>query len=68
MSIHRFSHRTILNPDNKPTAMVIRYGAFGDLVQAMSLVHQLKKDGYHVTVMCQHPGSDIVTSIPPSIA
>ena len=64
MSVHKFSHRVEKNPENKPTAMVIRYGAFGDLVQAMSVVNQLKADGYHVTLMCQFPGSEIVTNDP----
>jgi ADP-heptose:LPS heptosyltransferase len=64
VSVHRYSHRTVLNPAKLPTAAVIRYGAFGDTVQAMSLVTQLKKDGYHVTFICQYPGSDLVTSDP----
>lgn len=64
MSTHRFSHRFALNPANRPTAAVVRYGAFGDTVQAISLTTQLKKDGYHVTFICQYPGSELVTHDP----
>jgi ADP-heptose:LPS heptosyltransferase len=64
VSLHRFSHRNVLNPNNLPTAAVVRYGAFGDTVQAMSVVTQLKKDGYHVTFICQHPGSELVMHDP----
>jgi len=64
VSIHKFSHKTVLNPENKPTACVIRYGAFGDVVQAMSIVNQLKAEGYHLTFMCQFPGSEVVMNDP----
>lgn len=64
MSVHRFSHKTVLNPQNLPTAALVRYGAYGDLVQSMSLVAQLKKDGYHVTLICQYPGAELVRHDP----
>src|SRR5216684_833086 len=64
MSIHKFSHKVVLNPAGLPTAAVVRYGAYGDLVQAMSLVTQLKKDGYHTTLICQYPGSELVRHDP----
>lgn len=64
MSTHRFSHRADPNPKKLPTACVVRYGAFGDLVQTMSIVTRLKKDGYHVTLICQHPGGEIVIHDP----
>jgi ADP-heptose:LPS heptosyltransferase len=64
MSIHRHSHKTVLNPDKLPTVAVVRYGAYGDLVQAMSIVAQLKKDGYYTTLICQHPGSELVRHDP----
>jgi ADP-heptose:LPS heptosyltransferase len=34
------------------------------LIQAMSLVNQLKKDGYHVTVIAQHPGTELIKHDP----
>jgi len=64
VSTHRFSHRTPVNPEGKPTVCLVRLGAFGDLVQAMSLVAQLKKDGYHVTLISQAPGGAIVEHDP----
>jgi len=64
MSTHRFSWKDKKNPQGLPTACVVRYGAFGDVVQAASLLAQLKKDGYHVTFMTQHPSHEIVTHDP----
>lgn len=64
MSTQKFSHKKVLNPDGLPTAALVRYGAIGDLVQAMSVVKGLKDTGYHVTLICQHPASDLVTSDP----
>lgn len=64
MSKHLFSHKKKLNPEGLKTACVIRYGAIGDLVQAMSLVTQLKRDGYHVTLVAQHPGTEAVKHDP----
>lgn len=64
MSIRKFSHKTILNPENKPTACVVRLGAFGDLIQSLSLITQLKADGFHTTLICQHPGADLVRHDP----
>jgi hypothetical protein len=51
-------------PEGTKTACVIRYGAFGDLLRASSVCAGLKKQGYHVTLMCQPPGVDIVTNDP----
>lgn len=64
MSTHRFSHKAPVNPEGKPTACVVRLGAFGDLIQCMSLVAQLKKDGYYTVLICQHPGGEIVVHDP----
>lgn len=38
------------NPDGKKRALVIRYGAIGDAVVCASILPQLQKQGYHVTV------------------
>lgn len=64
MSKHLFSHKNILNSEGRPTVALVRYGAFGDLVQAMSLIARLKKDGYHVTLICQHPASELAKNDP----
>jgi len=64
VSIHRYSWKDKKNPEGLPTACVIRYGAYGDVAQAMSIVTQLKKDGYHVTFISQHPSHEIVLHDP----
>jgi ADP-heptose:LPS heptosyltransferase/predicted SAM-dependent methyltransferase len=42
------------------TALVCRFGAFGDLMQASSVFAGLKQQGYHVTLMASDPGLDVV--------
>jgi ADP-heptose:LPS heptosyltransferase/predicted SAM-dependent methyltransferase len=37
------------NPQGKKRALVVRFGAIGDLLQASSILPGLKKQGYHVT-------------------
>lgn len=46
------------------SAAVIRYGAFGDLMQASSVFAGLKKLGYHVTLYSSLPGADVVCHDP----
>ncbi len=46
------------------TAAVVRYGAFGDLMQASSVLAGLKKQGYHVTLFSSPPGSDVIRHDP----
>lgn len=58
---HRFSYK---NPKPQKTACVVRYGAFGDLMQASSVWAGLKKQGYHVTVFTSPPGSDVIAHDP----
>jgi ADP-heptose:LPS heptosyltransferase len=45
-------------------AGVVRYGAWGDLLQASSVIKGLKDQGYHVTLHCSPPGADIITHDP----
>src|SRR5271165_6936970 len=66
MSTHRFSWKEPRNPENKPMACVVRYGAFGDIIQAASVCKALKKAGYFVTLMCSYPSSEVV-ALEPSI-
>lgn len=37
----------------KKTALVIRYGAIGDIVQTLPVIDALHKEGYHVSVNCR---------------
>lgn len=64
MSVHRHSWKNPRNPDNKPTVCIVRYGAHGDTVQAASVCASFKKLGYHVTLMCSYPSSEIVATDP----
>lgn len=60
---HQRSHET-RNPKNKPTCLVIRYGAFGDLIQASSVLPGLKEQGYHITMSTTPKGHDVVAHDP----
>jgi ADP-heptose:LPS heptosyltransferase len=66
LSIHRFSWKIDPNPEKKLTVGIVRYGAFGDLVQAVSICRAFKKHGYHVTLFCSYPPSEIA-ALEPSI-
>jgi ADP-heptose:LPS heptosyltransferase/predicted SAM-dependent methyltransferase len=66
-----YSHKTIVNhkysyknPRPNKTAAVIRYGAFGDLIQASAIVCGLKKQGYHVTLYTTKEGHGITKNDP----
>lgn len=48
----------------KKSVAVVRYGAFGDLMQASSVFAGLKRQGYHVTLFSSPPGSDVVSYDP----
>jgi predicted SAM-dependent methyltransferase/ADP-heptose:LPS heptosyltransferase len=50
-------------PEGK-TAGVVRYGAYGDLLQASSVVAGLKEQGYHVTLYCSPPGCEVLNHDP----
>ena len=64
MSIHKFSWKDPYNPEKKPRAAVVRYGAFGDMAQAASVCAALKKDGFHVTLYASYPASEIIAFDP----
>ena len=64
MSIHRFSWKEPYNPEGKPRAAVVRYGAFGDMAQAASVCAALKAEGFHVTLYASFPASEIVAFDP----
>lgn len=52
------------DPKPEKTACVVRYGAFGDMIQTASVIHGLKKQGHHVTVFASPPGSDAILHDP----
>lgn len=46
------------------TACVVRYGGFGDMIQAANILPMLKRQGYRVTVMTTPKGQDILREDP----
>jgi SAM-dependent methyltransferase len=44
---HRFSYR---EPKPAKTCAIVRYGAWGDVIQMTSVLPALKEEGYHVTL------------------
>jgi ADP-heptose:LPS heptosyltransferase/predicted SAM-dependent methyltransferase len=58
---HLFSHA---EPKPAKRAAVVRYGAFGDLIQASSVLPGLKAQGYHVTFYTTPRGWEVVKNDP----
>ena len=52
------------SPPKALRAAVVRYGAYGDLVQASSVCAGLKRQGYHVTMFCSNPAADVIKHDP----
>lgn len=48
----------------KKTACVVRHGGIGDMLQAAYLLPQLKRDGYHVTMLSTEKGRNILSADP----
>lgn len=53
-----------MNKKPKKTACVVRYGGFGDQLQAANILPQLQREGYHVTFMTTPKGQDILREDP----
>jgi ADP-heptose:LPS heptosyltransferase/SAM-dependent methyltransferase len=51
-------------PKPAKTACVVRYGGFGDMIQASGILPALKREGYHVTVMTTPKGQEILQHDP----
>ena len=48
----------------RKSACVVRYGGFGDMIQAANILPMLKRQGYRVTVMTTPKGQDILRDDP----
>jgi ADP-heptose:LPS heptosyltransferase len=59
--LNRFSWK---DPRPEKTAAVIRYGAYGDVLQTASILPGLKKEGYHITFICTPRGVDVIRNDP----
>ena len=46
------------------TAIVCRFGAFGDLLQSSSVIAGLKAQGFHVSLMCSPPQHEVMLHDP----
>src|SRR5690606_18122632 len=57
----RFSARA---PRPIKTACVVRYGGFGDQLQAANILPALNRQGYHVTFMTTPKGQDVIAHDP----
>ena len=55
------SHR---RPRAAKRLLVIRYGAFGDLIMASSILPALKAEGWSITLNCSPPGDSILRHDP----
>lgn len=53
-----------VEPKPEKTACVVRYGGFGDMIQAANILPALKREGYHVTVMTTPKGQDVLKADP----
>jgi len=58
---HLFSHK---KPAPEKKAAVLRYGAFGDAIQASSILPGLKEQGYHITFYCTPRTQDVLKNDP----
>lgn len=56
-----FSHQ---NPKPEKPCAVVRYGAFGDCIQASSILPWLKEQGYHITFYCSDHGLPVIKHDP----
>jgi ADP-heptose:LPS heptosyltransferase/predicted SAM-dependent methyltransferase len=52
------------DPPPEKTVCVVRYGGFGDQIQASNILPELKRQGYHVTFMTTPKGQDILREDP----
>jgi ADP-heptose:LPS heptosyltransferase/predicted SAM-dependent methyltransferase len=58
------TNRVYLKKKPEKTVCVVRYGAFGDLMQSSSVWARLKMQGYHVTLFSSLPGAAVVEHDP----
>jgi len=49
---------------SQKTACVVRYGGFGDMLQAAGVLPELQRQGYHVTVMTTPRGKSVIEHDP----
>jgi ADP-heptose:LPS heptosyltransferase/predicted SAM-dependent methyltransferase len=55
---------TLLPRSSRRKACVVRYGGFGDMLQAAAIFPELKRQGYHLTVMTTPRGQSMLANDP----
>lgn len=60
----RTVHEWLFKNNSKKSACVVRYGGFGDMLQAANILPALKRQGYRVTVMTTPAGQNILKNDP----
>ena len=58
---HRHSWK---DPKPQNTVCIVRYGGYGDQIQASSILPELKRQGWHITFMTTPQGKDILEHDP----
>jgi ADP-heptose:LPS heptosyltransferase/predicted SAM-dependent methyltransferase len=58
---HQFSYK---KPRPDKTCGIVRYGAWGDLIQASSILPGLKAQGYHITLYTTPRGHEVIKEDP----
>jgi ADP-heptose:LPS heptosyltransferase/predicted SAM-dependent methyltransferase len=53
-----------LPQQHEKSVCVVRFGGFGDMIQASNILPELKRQGYHVTFMATPKGQDILQHDP----
>jgi ADP-heptose:LPS heptosyltransferase len=53
-----------LAPKPDKTCAIVRYGAYGDVLQTRSVLPGLKKQGYHITWYCTPRGHEVIKHDP----
>ncbi|MDH3981279.1 MAG: methyltransferase domain-containing protein [Kiritimatiellaceae bacterium] len=57
-------NRVLCAETPKKSVCVVRYGGFGDMIQAASIMPWLKEQGYHITVMTTPNGQNMLKHDP----
>jgi ADP-heptose:LPS heptosyltransferase/predicted SAM-dependent methyltransferase len=61
---HKGQTHSWKQPKPAKTCGVVRYGAFGDLLQVSSVLAALKKEVWHITLYTSPPGNDVILHDP----
>ena len=61
--VNEFSHQRVA-ADTRPQAWVVRYGAYGDMMQSVSVLPGLREQGYRIKLYCSTRGYETVSNDP----